>query len=219
MNPIILSGQTYRIPILFTPPGVLYAHNLVVGIEAGYTMFKNQNRPGITPLNDYRQVTGGAGVPNGGFVQNNPSVGVIRYTWPQQVEPYLPFLWNIIDEKSGRKYARSWMPHGALLQTRGYNGNNAGDGVVHPGDDSELFEFDTPWLFERDAQVSFLFRPLMDLYQIDTSDSTLPYDSTDDRSGGRRFERATVRVEFHGNRYYTGQDALKDGAFVTDQRG
>lgn len=227
VNPIMLSGQTYRIPITFTPPGVLYAHNLVVGIEAGYTMFANQNRPGITPLNDYRQFIGN---PNdSGFCPKDPTDGVIQYSYQQQVLgsfatviPYIPFLWNIVDEKSGRQYAQDLMPHGALLQTRGYSsGNSSSDlGSKHPNADSELFEFDTPWIFERDAQVSFLFRPLMDLYQIAANDANLPYgsffDPADDRSGGRRFEQATVRVEFHGNRYYTGQDVLKDGAFVTD---
>lgn len=208
MNPIILSGQTYRIPITFMPPGVLQAHNLVVSVEAGFNSFANQPRPGITPLNDYRQSRTAS---KQGFLATSPNLGVIRYSWQQQVigdfssvMPYLPFLWNIIDEKSGRQYAQDWLPNGALLNTRGNRGNNT---------DGELFEFDTPWLFERDAQVAFLFRPVMDLYQVDASDGTLPY-TDDDLSGGRRVEQATVRVEFHGNRYYTSQDVLKDGARV-----
>ncbi len=221
VNPIFLAGETYRIPVFFPPPGVLEAHNLVVGIEAGFTMFANVNRSGITPLNDYRYVTQ---APEGGFVPK-PSVGVLQYTFQQQVlgdfakvMPFIPYMWNIVDEKSGRQYAQDWMPHGALLNTRkngaGNTGVDAAEHVFVP--DSELFEFDAPWIFERDGQVSFLFRPIMDLYQIDASDAQLPYGGVDDKSGGRRFEQATVRVEFHGNRYYTGQDVLKDGAFLTD---
>jgi len=208
VNPIILSGQTYRIPITFTPPGVLQAHNLVVGIEAGFTSFVNQSRQGITPLNDYRQSRTATKL---GFLATTPNLGVIRYTWQQQVlgdfssvMPFLPFLWNIIDEKSGRPYSQEWLPHGALLNTRGTRGANP---------DGELFEFDTPWLFERDGQVAFLFRPIMDLYQVDAGDATLPW-GVDDLSGGRRVQQATVRVEFHGTRNYTSQDVLKEGARV-----
>jgi len=208
VNPIFLAGQTYRIPVLFPPPGILQAHNLVVGIEAGYTQFAGVARNGITPLNDYRALEGN-GFSAGGFV--GPPTTAIQYTWQQQVlgdfttvMPFIPYFWNIVDEKSGRQYAQDWMPSGALLNTRGN---------MIP--DSELFEFDTPWQFERDGQVSFLFRPIMDLYQIAASDATFPYGGIDDRSAGNRVEQATVRVEFHGNRYYTGQDALKDGAWLT----
>lgn len=225
VNPIFRAGQTYRIPILFPPPGVFEAHNLVVSIEAGYLAFADQNRPGITPLSDYRQIRDGGflgGVD--GFTKRDPSAGVIQYTWQQQVLndfeasrslPFMPFFWNIIDEKSGRQYAQSWLPHGALLNTRSVStGSDQND---YP--DSEFFEFDTPWIFERDGQVSFLFRPLMDLFQVDAACPVLPYGTADDRSGGRRVEQATVRVEFHGNRYYTAQDLLKDGAFVTNDPG
>jgi hypothetical protein len=99
------------------------------------------------------------------------------------------------------------MPHGALLNTRG----NSTQVRIAP--DSELFDFDTPWLFERDAQVSFLFRPIMDLYQIDAAEPTLPYYS-DDRNQGKRNQQLTVRVEMHGVRYYDRQDVLKEGAYV-----
>ncbi len=225
VNPIVLSGQTYRIPITFSPPGILWAHNLCVTIEAGYTTFANNLISGITPLNDYRQVAG----LGGGFVAADPTTNVIQYTWQQQVLgngelstvlPFLPYLWNIIDEKSGRQYAQDWMPSGSLLNSRM---NNVGvpssfsSSASLKAYDSELFEFNTPWQFERDAQVSFLFRPIMDLYQVAASDEVEPY-GDDDLSGGRRTEQATVRVEFHGNRYYTSQDVLKDGAFVTNTR-
>lgn len=221
VNPIISAGETYKIPITFPPPGVLEAHNLVVGIEAGFTMFANVNRPGITPLSDYRQVWTDS---EGGFVPKDPATSAMQWTWQQQVlgdqvlcsvMPFLPYLWNIVDEKSGRLYSRNWIPHGLLLNTR----SESMKSVRNP--DGELFEFDVPWLFERDGQVAFLFRPIMDLYQIAAADATFPYhDNTDasvnDKSGGRRFQQATVRVEFHGNRYYTDQDLLRDGAFVTE---
>lgn len=231
VNPIVLAGETYRIPVTFTPPGVLYAHNLVVGIEAGLPMFANNNVAFINSLGDYRQVRPvindvADAAQTGGFVNADINTGQIQYTYQKQVLgnfctvlPMLPFLWNIIDEKSGRQYAQDWMPHGALLNTRGEASTFL---VQHV--DSDMFEFDTPWLFERDAQVAFLFRPIMDLYQIDAADATSPYRNVstfaaiNDLTGGRRASQATVRVEFHGNRYYTSQDVLKDGAFVTDTR-
>jgi hypothetical protein len=100
------------------------------------------------------------------------------------------------------------MPHGALLNTRG----NSTQVRIAP--DSELFDFDTPWLFERDAQVSFLFRPIMDLYQVDASSGVLPYRFVDDRNQGKRNQQLTVRVEMHGIRHYDRQDVLKEGAYV-----
>lgn len=226
VNPIIRAGQTYRVPITFSPPGVFMAHNLVVGIEAGFTMFNNQMRPGITPLNDYREVKWTEGIsPQGGAFVPPPDIGAMQYTYQQQVlgdfadvVPYLPYFWNIVDEKSGRQYAQDWMPCGALMNTRANVPFNIGTKGCQPIPDSELFEFDTPWIFERDAQVAFLFRPLMDLYQIDAADAQAPYGGIKGLSGGRRVEQATVRVEFHGNRYYERQDIFKDGAYVTNAR-
>jgi hypothetical protein len=234
VNPIFRAGVTYKVPLTFTPPGVFQAHNLVVGIEAGFTTFANVSRSGITPLNDYRQISQyfasatGVGSAGGGFVPDNPADGTIRWTSQQQVlgdfaavAPFIPYLWNIIDEKSGRQYSQQWMPHGALLNTRANGVQNATTAetghnkTILP--DSEFFEFDHPWQFERDGQVSFLFRPLMDLFQIAAADAQMPYGNTSDLSGGRREHQATVVVEMHGNRYYTSQDVLKDGAYVTNQ--
>lgn len=208
-NPIVRAGQTYRIPIMFPPPGVLSVQNLVVTLEAGMTEVSGVSRPWIYALNDYLQTN-----ILGGFSEDFNAIPY-RYTWQQQVLgtwnylPFLPFFWNIIDEKSGRQYAQDWMPHGALLNTRG---NST---TVRIAPDSELFDFDTPWLFERDAQVSFLFRPIMDLYQVDaSSEFVLPYRFVDDRNQGKRNQQLTVRVEMHGVRYYDRQDVLKEGAYV-----
>jgi hypothetical protein len=206
-NPIVKAGQTYRIPVMFPPPGVLSVQNLVVTLEAGMTQFGGVNRPRIYALNDYLQTT-----QYGSFSEyDKPSA---PFTWQQQILgtawqtlPFLPFFWNIIDEKSGRQYAQDWMPHGALLNTRG---NNV---AVRVAPDSEVFDFDTPWLFERDAQISFLFRPIMDLYQVDASSDVLPY-IVDDRNQGKRNQQLTVRVEMHGIRHYDRQDVLKEGAYV-----
>ena len=215
-NPIIKSGQTYRIPISFPPPGVLSVQNLVVTLEAGMQQSGGINfpvqglaRPRLYVLNDYIQDSIFGGFP---VAPNVPYL----FTWQQQIlgfwqqsqpMPFLPYFWNIIDEKSGRQYAQDWMPHGALLNTRG---NNVSYRVAP---DSELFDFDTPWLFERDAQVSFLFRPIMDLFQVDASSTVWPYVG-DDRNQGKRNQQLTVRVEMHGVRHYDRQDVLKEGAFV-----
>jgi hypothetical protein len=233
-NPIVKAGQTYRIPVMFPPPGVLSVQNLVVTMEAGMVEYGGINRPYIYALNDYLQTQGDFG---GGF-DSFGSPLPYRYTWQQQIlgtvwntMPYLPFFWNIIDEKSGRQYAQDWMPHGALLNTRGNNN------YIRVAPDSELYDFDTPWLFERDAQISFLFRPIMDLYQVDASATyptppgaaldvveaarravvrdtpILPYES-EDRNQGKRNQQLTVRVEMHGIRHYDRQDVLKQGAYV-----
>lgn len=212
-NPILQAGQTYRIPITFSPPGVFMAHNLVVTVEAGWETapFTDggailQQRPLIWPLPDYRQNT------NGGFLDSASPLALnfsnqqqyLHYgydtsAWGQQT--YLPYFWNIIDEKSGRQYSQDWLPHG-LLMNRRFDALNA----VGTNDSSgEFFEFDVPWLFERDAQVSFLFRPIVDLYNQDLQ-------ALRDLGAAVVPAQAKVCVEFHGNRYYTRQDVLKEGA-------
>lgn len=196
-NPIIKAGQTYRVPVTFSPPGVFMAHNLVVVIEAGVVNYSGQQRPYIRPVGDYRQAN------NSGAMLEDPASGNLVFSVQQQVwhavddalfaqQTYLPFFWNIVDEKSGRQYSQDWLPSGLLMNSR------FSELSIGRPSDGEVFEFDTPWLFERDAQVSFQFRPIMDLYQI-ASSSVGP-------------KQATVRVEFHGNRYYTRQDVLKEGA-------
>ena len=98
VNPIMLAGITYRIPVLYTPPGVLHAHNLVVGIEAGFTTYGAAQRPGITPLNDYRQTIPNLVTSNGAMVSGAPNLRAMRWTYQQQVlgdfaqvMPFLPF--------------------------------------------------------------------------------------------------------------------------------
>ncbi len=223
VNPIIIAGETYRIPVVFTPPGVLEAFNLVVGVEAGANSFNNVLMSTVTPLNDYRQVNPRLVTEQLGFVARASNTNWPLYTSQQQVlgdfayiMPMLPFLWNIIDEKSGRQLSTDWLPSGLLMNTRGNAAAGGSSGSIQfstQNSDSEMYEFDAPWLFERDGQVTFLFRPIMDLYQIAAGDATLPYPSTD-LSGGARNQFATVRVEFHGLRHYTSQDLFKDGARV-----
>jgi hypothetical protein len=198
--PILLAGETYRVPVTFSPPGVFMAHNLAVNIEAGWP--STQGRPLVWALGDYRQST------VGGFLDSSLPADALNFSQQQQVlhygyDPdtwgqytYLPYFWNIVDEKSGRQYSQDWLPHGLLM-----NGSLSAANVLTTDSSGELFEFDTPWLFERDAQVSFLFRPIMDLYQLDTQVDIFKPQA-----------QAKVCVEFHGNRYYTRQDVLKEGA-------
>lgn len=207
VNPIVKAGQTYRVPVTFSPPGVFMAHNLVVTVEAGWPDSVYQpGRPLIFPLADYRQSMAG------GFIDSAFPLAQLNFSQQQQVlhygyDPlqwgqftYLPYFWNIVDEKSGRQYSQDWLPHGLLMNGRLTNVN------ISTNDSSgEFFEFDTPWLFERDAQVSFLFRPIMDLYAVYIPPSSDFYPGFFETS-------AKVCVEFHGNRYYTRQDVLKEGA-------
>lgn len=205
-NPIVQAGQTYRVPVTFSPPGVFMAHNLVVTVEAGWESepLTGQSRPLIWSLPDYRQNANGAFLDSAAPLALNFSQQqqVLHYGWDPDVwgqYTYLPYFWNIIDEKSGRQYSQDWLPHGLLM-------NRRFDVNINTNDSSgEFFEFDTPWLFERDAQVSFLFRPIVDLYWSDPSVF---------RELGENVKpaQAKVCVEFHGNRYYTRQDVLKEGA-------
>jgi hypothetical protein len=80
------------------------------------------------------------------------------------------------------------------------------------------FEFTTPWLFERDAQLTFLFRPITPALQPTATSGYFPF-AYDDREQNNtvRNMAITVRAEVHGTRYVDAQDALRLGARIPDE--
>jgi hypothetical protein len=240
-NYVVRDGQDYDIPVIMPGPGVFVAEELTVAIfqqnyapqsasfAAGSTTYKNlvamqaEMAPNAfvfpsadtpyfsTKFSIYPQQSNLAylGVP-----LNNALL-------PPQGTRTLNYFWNLIDTKSQRRLADAYisqmvltppsLPVGAVETTGGRNK------VYESVPDGDLFRFCTPWVFERDGQLNFSFRPITPVFQFDSAlagDSPavgLPYD---DRINGIRDQRVRVQVEIHGYRFETDQDLIRAGVLV-----
>jgi len=224
-NYIVRDGVTHDIAVPIQSEGVFLAKFLKV------TIFRRVFVPDFTDPADPNDRTRGG--QDGGhpiqvkLVQSNVgpfslAPGGLRFT------PNLPwttfgdgtaggeaynYFWNIVDKSSGRKYADDLLSSEFLLnQTMPATRFNTPDryGVRHDGG---FFEFDQPWMFERDSELQFQFRPVMPIIQVDPSSPFLPYGFDDREDGGnKRNGNITVRIEIHGAKFLTYQDSLKFGA-------
>lgn len=124
-------------------------------------------------------------------------------------------FWNLIDRDSERRFSDGLISGRALLPQSYQN-------MV----DGDLFEFETPWLFERGGRVDFQFELINPILQIAPDQnpfSTVPAGGTfiiegnltgpavawDDRESGVRSQDVLVRAELHGTKFYDGLDELR----------
>jgi hypothetical protein len=231
-NYVVRDGQDYSIPLIMPGPGVFVAHELNVAIFQRHVSASQQEmfaemRPNAFPF-------------SGIFIRNGTTFPVQPYfttkfsIYPQQtiipqqfpVPPEasrtINFFWNMIDTKGQRLLADAYISQMALTprslpvgQNRTFEENQAV--AYNRVPDGDFFKFPTPWVFERDGQVNFTFRPITPVFQFDSSLSGtdpvvgLPYD---DRVNGVRDQRVRVQIEIHGYRYETDQDLIRAGALV-----
>ena len=244
-NYVVRDGQEYDIPIIMPGPGVFVAEEITVAIfqqqyapvaasiqdgvltdvnlaamqaemRANTFVFPSAQTPYFTTkFSIYPQQTslaylgfGGPGVDN----ERN------RYRVPPQGQRTINYLWNMVDTKSQRRLADAYISQMVLTPpsapvTQFKFTQTAFESVP----DGDLFRFCTPWVFERDGQVNFIFRPITPVLQFDSSipgtDPVvgLPYD---DRINGIRDQRVRVQVEIHGYRFETDQDLIRAGALT-----
>lgn len=150
-----------------------------------------------------------------------------KFSMSPQTQRTINYLWNMVDTKSQRRLADAYIsqmvftpPSAPVTQEASSSDvflvktiNQAHESVP----DGDLFRFCTPWVFERDGQVNFTFRPITPVFQFDSAipgtDPVvgLPYD---DRINGIRDQRVRVQVEIHGYRFETDQDAIRAGALT-----
>lgn len=141
-----------------------------------------------------------------------------------QAQRTINFFWNMTDTKSQRRLADAYIsqmaltPPSAPVQQSTVSTSGpffSRSTVFERVPDGDLFRFATPWVFERDGQVNFTFRPITPVFQFDSSIAGndpvvgLPYD---DRINGLRDQRVRVQVEIHGYRFETDQDLIRAGA-------
>lgn len=222
---VLQDGVTYEIPVTFPPPGLFVARFIKVAmyqrlfhptygpmqlpilygnyfIESSqnflYQPFgANQTRKYLFPDNTFRVV--GA----------EPEENYYRRVSSRR----LSFLWNLIDTKSGVRLSDELLPDLTLLpQDYGSPGIFSQEFYSSTGNYMELA---APWLFERDAQLTFLFRPITPAIQPTATSGYFPYPFDDrEQNGTSRNMAITVQLEIHGTRFLTVQDAFRRGADV-----
>jgi hypothetical protein len=241
VNYVVRDGQTYEIPIIFPGPGVFVARRLDVSV---FQRFRNTTRPAPDELISRSLSTMlaamGRGISPGQDAQTlDGLLRQFRYSLPWQwwkpqgggivSEDFVPsinYFWNLSDSKSQRYLASDLMSHLALLPM---SCTSAGESIrlsdqannlLSPSDGGS-FEFQAPWVIERDGQATFHFRPITAMYQIDSavapSNAQTGY-TFEDREGGLRRQSVKVQVELFGERYETLQDAMKQGALTRPVR-
>lgn len=217
---VVQDGVTYEIPILFPPPGVFRARYFKVNIyQRVFTPAAVFQFP--VAYGDYFSA-----------FDNTLQVQTRKYLFPdngagafgmqqQLVSRRMSFLWNIIDTKSGMQFADEMLPDLMLLPQSPTAGSRSIPTVLpynRPGTTGSRFEFTTPWLFERDAQLTFLFRPITPALQPTVSSGYFPFNFDDrEQNNTVRNMAITVRAEVHGTRYVDAQDALRLGARIGDE--
>lgn len=121
----------------------------------------------------------------------NVTTGETTNTSTASTPAALMYFWNLEDPRSGKRFGDDLMSAMALLPAWDIPGG--------------LLTFDTPWMLERDSQLRFMFRPTMDVVQTVSASA---------ESGAPRNQAVRVRVELHGTRYFTDQDAMRKGAII-----
>lgn len=202
-NYVVRDGITYEIPLVMPPPGVFEARFLHVMI----TQRLFNPTEGIEQLR--MPINQALSAPS----QANTTGGLQTVKWSYLPHRFIQFFWNIVEGKSGRQLSDEMLPDmllcppvpGAFL-----NGDN-----VMPQEAGDIgYEFEVPWLFERDADIKFLFRPVVAIIQPAASVAS-PF-AFEDREANLSVRDAsvTVQVELHGSRLYTDADAQRSGADV-----
>lgn len=116
------------------------------------------------------------------------------------------YFWNLEDAKSNRYLSDDLLSHLVLLPRNNQSPTLfVADGTIALADpafnprDGDLFEFEVPWLIERDGQAVFHFRPITPILQLASSDPK---------------QQATLYVELHGHYMHADSDAAKTGAIT-----
>lgn len=235
VNYVVADGQTYDIPIIFPGPGIFVGRRLEVSI---FQRLKNPDRPEADLLlaRSLSTTLAALGRNDDGDAVADTLLRQYRYSllWQwykafmpgtgdtvviEDPVPMINYFWNFSDAKSQRYLSSDLLSHLQLLpMSSPLTNEDGGSGLVPV--DGGAFEFDAPWVVERDGQATFHFRPISAIYQFDSSvtDTAVTGLPFNDLEGGRRKQSVRVQVELHGERYETLQDAMKQGALTRPVR-
>ncbi len=220
VNYVLRDGNTYEIPFVFSGEGVFVARFMKVSIK---------QRLYVAPTHKAVQLACGY---NGRFPGNVAGAWTTKFSiFPKQpggpafavdAWPSVNFYWSMRDN-TGWQLSDNLQSH-VMLQpnTVARVAPTGSSQMWAPINDGGLYEFDTPWAFERDGQCVFQFRPTTPVLQFDSSIAGtagaigLPFD---DRESGVRNQAVTVTIALHGSRFLTDRDAMRSGAMTRIRRG
>lgn len=199
-NVILDDNQIYNVPLQITGPGVFVAKYLTVTMT--FRLFVPD--VGIFQIPLAPATWGPDKEFKFGIASSDANVGIDGTAWNK-----VAFFWNLIDTGSGRRLADDLMPDIYLLPQVA---DSSGNAVSYTGN---LWQFDVPWVFERDSQLTFEFKPSAFL-QVDPSSGVLPFGYDDrEQNGTFRNNQVDLKVELHGTRYLQERDRGYKGAIVT----
>lgn len=203
---IVRDAVTYEIPIVFPPPGVFVALAMKVNIyQRSYVPDFGVRQVQMVPQSFL------TGYPSG---SSQAQTKKFNFLQDDNIRP-ISFFWNVLDAKSGARFSDELVPDKLLLpqdpgETRA-SLTSSFSFSPSPG----FLQFPVPWLFERDAQLTFQFRPITPVLQPTADSGFSPYSYNDlEQNGQVRDASVTVNIEIHGTRYLSLQDATRQGALV-----
>lgn len=206
---VVRDGITYEIPIVMPPPGLMLMRSMQVKLYQ--RVFVPNVGPMQVPMN------------YGNYFLGDELYQTCKFSFPDNSSQQasitsrrMSFMWNLVDTKSGAQFSDELVSDQAFLpQGIGVSATALFDLQQSAGTTGRYLEFDAPWLFERDAQLTFFFRPINPVIQPTASSGYMPY-SFDDReqNGLVRNSAVTVQIELHGTRYVDEQDARREGARI-----
>lgn len=206
---VVRDGVTYDIPVLSPPPGVFEARFLHVMITQRLfnpTEGIDQLRMPVNQALSQRQQVAATG-------------GLQTLKWSYIPNRFVQFFWNIVEGKSGRQLSDEMLPDMLLLPAMPGAFLGGDPANVMPSEGGDVgYQFEVPWLFERDADIRFLFRPVTAVVQPAPTVAS-PFAFNDlEANGTVRDTSVTVQIELHGSRLYGEVDAQRMGARVDADR-
>ena len=209
---VLRDAVTYEIPVVFPPPGVFVARAMTVKLT------QRVFHPDVGVMQIPMSPNFFTGQEKYFAINPTPEGQTKKYQWPSgnyQTGKHLSFFWNLIDTKSGARFSDELMPDMLLLpQLEGDPAASLQSGLPFAASQGFL-QFPVPWLFERDAQLTFQFRPITPVLQPTADSGFSPYSFDDlEQNGQVRDSSVTVSLEIHGTRYLSLQDATRQGALV-----
>lgn len=214
---VLKDGITYEIPIVMPPPGVMLMRSMQV------KLYQRVFVPNVGPM----QVPMNYG--NYFLFSENSLADYVdvyqtrKFSFPDNFDARslvysrrMSFVWNLIDTKSGSQFSDELVSDQALIpQGMGVPVTDHAAYKIETGTTGRFLEFDAPWLFERDAQLTFFFRPINPVIQPTADSGYLPYPFDDREQNNQvRNSAVTVQIELHGTRYVDEQDARREGARI-----
>lgn len=214
MNYIVRDGTTYDIPIVMPGPGVFVAKYMTVAnyiryYSKGEGRYVDENITGnqnyfLQRTSSLNPLEGQLYTTKFSAIRAQP-VESVTVTTPggvrTQAVPYsaMNFFWNLMDSKSGVRLADDLIGQDSLMprSREAVSGDSGLNNVLNTYSDGSYFTFDVPFVFERDGQANFQFRPITPFLQ---------------RASVTKPQYVVVQVELHGYRFETNQDAMKMGA-------